>query len=221
MRSLFLCSPVALLASAMLAAPVPPPRPAPRPWHFGWGKPEDPVGGCRFDRDGGRLTVTVPGEGRDVDIYEGDYNGPRLMRDIEGDFRIQVRVRGNFLAAGPARAAGILLRCGDNAAVVQLGNVLKAGASNPGAGRTTSLTDWRDAAGRAAHLRLERKGQKLVMQASLDGQEWDFHFDRACLFSLPRKVQVGVFASSVVKGRFTATFDRLSFTRPKPAKKAR
>src|SRR4051794_37371747 len=87
----------ALLASATLAAPLPPPRPAPGPWVRDWDKPTDPKGDCRFERDRGQLTITVPGEGHDLDpVDDVALDAPRLLRPVEGDFAVEVRVGGAF-----------------------------------------------------------------------------------------------------------------------------
>ena len=67
MRPFYFLSLGTLLASAALAAPVPPPRPARGPWGWAWDKPINPKGDCRFDREWRRLTITVPGEGHDLD----------------------------------------------------------------------------------------------------------------------------------------------------------
>jgi hypothetical protein len=64
-----------------------------RPWFDGWDKPVDPVGDCTFDRKGDRLAITVPGKGHGIYLQK---RNPRLLRDVEGDFVVQVRVQGNF-----------------------------------------------------------------------------------------------------------------------------
>src|SRR5258708_4623953 len=52
----------ALLAFAgSMAAPAPLRRSSPV-WTVGWDKPVDTLGLCRFDRDGDKLTLTVPGK---------------------------------------------------------------------------------------------------------------------------------------------------------------
>jgi hypothetical protein len=99
----------ALLAAAVMAAPAPRPRPA-TPWVTGWDKPVDPLGDCRFHREGDKLTITVPGEGHELDVGDKPLNVPRLLRDVEGDFVMQVRLGGGCT---PGKAAGILLTDGE------------------------------------------------------------------------------------------------------------
>jgi hypothetical protein len=102
----------ALVASGLVAAPAPFPRPdRAGPWVTGWDTPVDPVGDCRFDRDGDKLTITVPGsKGRSSDFS--------LLRDVEGDFVLQVRMAVSFPGA-----AGILLVDGKQRLQVTLAQV--------------------------------------------------------------------------------------------------
>jgi uncharacterized protein (TIGR03067 family) len=88
-------------------------------WDTCWDKPVNPAGDCRFDRKGDKLTITVPGKGHGYDIAKSGGNAPRLLRDVEGDFSVQVRVGGDFLpkdlvgkAAGSGRMAGLFLSNG-------------------------------------------------------------------------------------------------------------
>src|SRR5262245_2460185 len=92
MKRSFIILACALLLGTTVAAPVPPPKPAPRPWCHGWGEPLDPVGGCRFRRDGAALRIDLPGGEKNwLAMFAGDWDAPRLLREIEGDFTIQVR----------------------------------------------------------------------------------------------------------------------------------
>src|SRR4051794_30997939 len=91
-NTLLLC---VLVAAAVMAAPTPAPRPS-GSWNTGWDKPNDPSGGCRFDRDGDKMTITVKGKGHGLDQEKGKLNVPHLLRDAAGDFAVQVRVAGDF-----------------------------------------------------------------------------------------------------------------------------
>jgi hypothetical protein len=134
---LLLCAFVAVVASVM-AAPAPFPRPprASRVWFDGWARPLDPLGGCRFERKGDKLTITVPGKGNERDCWEGLVNPPRLLRDVQGDFVAQVRVAGHFTVnkRGPRRA-GILLADGKQEVRV-MWTRLRGGAAVPTDRRT-------------------------------------------------------------------------------------
>src|SRR5947209_3073819 len=98
----------ALVATAADGAPVPRPKASPV-WTRGWDRPVNPGGRCRFDRTGDKLTLTVPGRGHGLDVSNGRLNAPRLLRDLRGDFVVQVRVGGDFR---PKRLAGGLRRAG-------------------------------------------------------------------------------------------------------------
>lgn len=78
---------VFLLASVILAAPAPP------PFKAGWDKPLDPDSDCKFTREKDSLTIELPGTDHDYYPLRGRVNAPRLLREIEGDFEMQVRVR--------------------------------------------------------------------------------------------------------------------------------
>lgn len=76
-----------LLACAALAAP------APQPLLPGWGKPIDPDKDCKFRRGKDSLTIEMPGGDHDYDTARKRLNAPRFVREFEGDFEIQLRIR--------------------------------------------------------------------------------------------------------------------------------
>src|SRR4051812_31099083 len=82
----------ALVVRAASAAPVP----GEKPFQTSWDPPTDPDGDCTFQRVEGKLTITLPGSDHDLGIERGRMNAPRLLRDVEGDFVVQVRVGGLF-----------------------------------------------------------------------------------------------------------------------------
>ncbi|HTU91951.1 MAG TPA: hypothetical protein VMF69_17850 [Gemmataceae bacterium] len=85
-----LCALAALLlacAVAILAAP------APQPFVSGWGSSVDPDKDCKIRRDKGSLTIEMPGTVHYYDPLRKRFNAPRLLRDFEGDFEMQLRVR--------------------------------------------------------------------------------------------------------------------------------
>lgn len=210
-----------LLGAAVLAlaAPVPPPRH--RPWVTGWGKPIDPKGDCRFEREGDTLTIRVPGEGHWFVLGDDEAPAPRLVREVEGDFALQVRVRGNF-ERELEREAGIVLLAKDGQAAMRLSSEESAFgplmchlySSVPERG---NLVDDSHPAPEAKdgvlYLRLERRGQRLRMAHSRDGRRWETAMDDCGgHIELGPKVQVGVYAAANEAGEFKATFDNLKFT---------
>jgi hypothetical protein len=76
-----------LLACAALAAP------APQTLLPGWSKPIDPDKDCKFRGGKNSLTIEMPGGDHDYDTARKRLNAPRFVREFEGDFEIQIRIR--------------------------------------------------------------------------------------------------------------------------------
>jgi regulation of enolase protein 1 (concanavalin A-like superfamily) len=206
--------------SNLVAAPVP----RPKTWVSGWDKPVCPEG-CRLDPDGDKLTVTVPGEGYTLDVVGGRLNAPRLLRDLEGEFDLVVRV-GAF--SPPAeegkhvyRRAGLVVLFDEN--VIRLE---RAADRSPGEedaqmwlgvhrhGKEGGLNAWGPGLplDKPAYLRLERRGDILYVWTSPDGKELDRYGSR--LVELPKKLKVGVMAETNAPGRFQVEFDQFKLSRP-------
>ncbi len=62
----------------------------------GWGTAIDPDGDCKIAPDGKALVVEVPGKLHDLNADIDKFNAPRVLREVEGDFNIQVKVVGDF-----------------------------------------------------------------------------------------------------------------------------
>lgn len=106
LRLLFVAFPL-LVGVAVTAAPAPvyKPKPPVVPWVTGWDMPVDPLGDCQFAKAGDKLTITVPGAAERT-------TAPHMLREIEGDFDVTVRVTGSFRQEG--RAAGVVITDGTN-----------------------------------------------------------------------------------------------------------
>lgn len=193
--SLLFCS---LLISFALAAPVPKARDeafrqAP------WGRPIDPDKDCQFAFTKGSVTIALPGKPHDYDPDSGRTNAPRLLRAVEGDFLAEVRVRGEWQAAGkedrhsvsPSVTAGLLLvgqKEGQGCFRAAFGTYLwnqrqlalaVVGVSRPGPSPTSywygtgpELRPWARGATGAAYLRMERRGDEVSCSISADGKRW-------------------------------------------------
>ena len=108
--ALLVCSLLGAVAAVAAPAPVFKGKPS-RMWVTGWDEAVDQQGGCRFDRDGDKLALTVPpGKARYHDVKGGRRDAPYLVRDVEGDFTVRVRVDGDLgPPGGRPRGAGLLL----------------------------------------------------------------------------------------------------------------
>jgi regulation of enolase protein 1 (concanavalin A-like superfamily) len=198
---------------------------------IGWDKPVDPMGDCRFERKGDRLSITVPGTPEHHFIFgrEEPLHAPRLLRRVEGDFAVEVRVRGSFGKAGMSvgyRRAGLLLvddRCDPSVKVeVALARFVHGGEEAlppvrfqtevryPGGGEEVE-GDPEPQPVRPVHLRLERLGDTCRLSCSVDGHTWAPLHDLQ-LKGLPRKVIVGVVAEATASGTFKAVFDQFRLT---------
>jgi regulation of enolase protein 1 (concanavalin A-like superfamily) len=221
-----LCALAALAASGA-------PAPLGRAWLGidGWRAPLDPAGDCRFDRDGARLTITVPGKGHDFDVAAGRLNAARLLRDVEGDFVVRVRVGGAFRPTGKTgrQRAGLLLTDGTRFLKVQrVAAPLAVLDSQPVEplclewsvvdGAQVFFFENKPALEERAYLRIQRRGRSLLPVFSEDGRKWT-----RMRTSLPRlmdgirlsgKVKVGVFAESTAEGVMKVVFDRFELTAP-------
>src|SRR5262249_29505914 len=159
------------VAALVTAAPAPQPKSS-GPWFDGWESPVDSVGDCLFHRHGDRLFLTIPARERRPSDYP-----IRLLREVEGDFVVQVRVRGESVKAGSSRgvgkawwSAGLILTDGTYTQTLQrLGCRREDGKAAPNelffsfaARPSYCVTD--DAEGLPAgegHLRVVREGKKL------------------------------------------------------------
>ena len=193
-----------------------------------WGIPEDPDGDCTFRDDLGRLTIAIPGTPHALSAEIGKTNGPRVLREVDGDFCIEVKVSGALPADPhspmPGRwayfGAGLLV-WQDNKNYVRFERArmlmqpagqwrcwpcfeLRAGAK---VARTWQLTDGTLDDRKPATLRLVRRGTTLCASYSQDAGDWK---DLPPLkIDFDAKVQVGVVACHSTRTGFEAVFERL------------
>jgi regulation of enolase protein 1 (concanavalin A-like superfamily) len=229
LAALLLCS--LLVAVAVTAAPAPVSKPRPsKVWVDGWDKPVDQVGDCRFARVGDSLTIVVP-PSKDrwiTGVVHGatSRTAPHMLRDVAGDFAVQVRVTGDFdVTTDSVRGAGVLLKAGRWTVLLSRSGLSERGkASNcihsvlfePTAGMPDSwegkIKDLRIARwNRTAHLRLERRGDRLVTKGSRDGAVWTVLTDQK-IPKLPASMKLGVFAQAINSSSFEAVFDQFEIT---------
>jgi hypothetical protein len=89
-----------LLTCAALAAP------APKPSLKELGDPVDPDHDCKIRLDGGVVSIEMPGKDHDYDPYRKRFNAPRILREIDGEFVLQVRIRIDCPPSAQSSVAG-------------------------------------------------------------------------------------------------------------------
>ena len=66
-----------------------------------WGLAIDPDNDCKFVPDGKKsLTIEVPGTWHDLNPHVNKLNSPCVVRTVDGDFSITVKVAGDFKPGG-------------------------------------------------------------------------------------------------------------------------
>lgn len=79
--------------------------PAPKDPLALWGKAVDPAKDCKFEAKDGKLKITVPG-GKEPHDLSAELNAPmaapRVVREIEGDFQLEVNVEAFEVPEGTA-----------------------------------------------------------------------------------------------------------------------
>lgn len=188
----------------------------------GWGTVVDPDGDCTFEEKEGKVILTVPGTNHDLTYVEGKsyINGPRLVREVAGDFSIQVKVLKYSIPAGKATgkypfvSAGLLVWNDDKEFFrierSAIGTPPFAYAAGILAGKDTPLqgTPFRQLTDEDTFVRAERKGKKLTFSVRA-AEESDWTELVSDSFELPAKLHVGVHAVNTVDTEFQAEFQEL------------
>ena len=190
----------------------------------GWGIAVDPFGDSQFKADGKSLTIDVLGVHKD-EKAAGDESlkTPRVLREAEGNFSVRVKVAGDFKPEGnssfakfvPYNGAGLLAWSdGDNFIRFERAAMKKGGKLVTYA----NLEEW-EGGGRGAsysgplppgtvHMRLERKGGKIIAGVSPDGAKWTTL--RPIDVSWPAKAKVGIVAVNSNSEPLSARFEELT-----------
>jgi hypothetical protein len=153
----------------------------------GWGLVVDPVGDCRFEQADGKFTIRVPGAHHDLWPVKGKVNAPLVLQEVAGDFTIDVLVEevtkaepdtvlpGMTSTASFHAGSLILWQDAKNFVRFDRTNMNKAGRATTacylhvfeGGTRTAELAPA--VPDKPTHLRLTRKGDRLIAAYSQDG----------------------------------------------------
>jgi len=192
----------------------------------GWGTVIDPDGDCTIKGDNGKISITVPGTAHNLHPTRA-MNAPRVLRQIEGDFVVTVKVTcaltpGKKVVGVGATAgnyAGLLLWANESEYIRLERNARWGGdklisftpgceywkekkqayLNTRGPGTTAEFfkTD-------STWFRMERKGSSVTAYFSHDGKEWSVC--KILATALPVKVLVGVAAINSSDSPFSTEF---------------
>lgn len=159
-----------------------------------WGSPIDPEGDCKFKVEAGKLTITVPGEGKPHDLSPelASSTAPRVLQPLKGDFAIQVKVEGEFDPGDKSTQEGRTGYTGAGLAVfadeknfVRIERATLHGQGGEPHAYTNfeirvngelekigTTADFATDGTKPMWLRLERKGDLLLGGMSQDGKNW-------------------------------------------------
>jgi regulation of enolase protein 1 (concanavalin A-like superfamily) len=190
----------------------------------GWGTAIDPGEDCEIKPESKTLTVKVPGKFHDLNPDSGKLNAPRIVRAVEGDFVITVKVAGDFKPGGqstnpkgvPYNGAGILVWSDpDNFIRLERGAMLRQGKigtyiafEEREGGYRGAVHNGRFQAG-DCYLRLERKGSRIFGSVSSDGSKWLRLKPIDTVW--PANLKVGLTAINSSSEPFSVRFEEFSF----------
>jgi hypothetical protein len=221
---------VGVLATCAAGAPAP----KEQPWVTGW-QTGDKDKHCKFVRKGDVLTIELSGKSGVTENSLPLSKTPRLLRDVRGDFVIEVRLSGNFEPVelpkeegnNPSVVAGLVLM-GEKQTFLRIQRTtfrLPESAVTkfclPERTATRVEVDFfRDDESLKSYdyglicpvekvfrFRLRRSGDKFFAAFQEDGKQW--RVQEAVTWRLPGKLKLGVFAASESEGRFAPRFDKL------------
>lgn len=219
--------------------------PAPKPFMSGWDNPVNADKDCKIIRDKGTLTIEMPGSDHDYEPVRKRFNAPRLLREFEGDFEMQVRVQidcrpsfqttvkgqpsyvgAGFLLIPPEKFGIISMRWdyrlagqepGTDGLAAEMIRGAKGGQSNGIRGKRWKNWPFKT---RPEHvyLSLKREGDILYCKISSDRKEW-VTIGGGQFLGLPSKLKVGLAAYSTSNEPSKARFDQLKLTQDKRKKR--
>jgi regulation of enolase protein 1 (concanavalin A-like superfamily) len=194
-----------------------------------WGLAIDPDGDCPLHPENKALDVAVPGTLHDLNPDSGKLNALRVMRPVEGDFAITVKVAGDFQPAGkstnprgvPYNGAGILIWSdSDNFIRLERGAVLRGSTVNAYVAFEERERGYRGAVhseaflGGTWYLRLERRGSQFTGAVSGDGSSWKRLKPIDTIW--PAKLKVGLAAINSSSEPFLVKFEEFNLEAAKP-----
>lgn len=169
--------------------------------------------------------IEVPGTWHDLNPHVNKLNSPRLVRTVEGDFSITVKVSGEFKPLGkkqnpvsvPTTGGGIVVwNNSDNFIRLERFALTRGGKVTPlvvflerEAGYQGAEHNERYPGG-DCYLRMERKGSRITGAISLDGKKWKSLKPIDTLW--PAQLKVGVSAANSNSNPHAVRFEEYTLT---------
>lgn len=202
----------------------------------GWGKFVNPAGDCSFKNStsSGVLKIIVPGSENPHDLSPElrSMTAPRVLQTVEGDFKVQVKVIGDFEPGSDSTQAGrtgyngaglVIFADEKNFVRLERATLHRIGGSaqaytnfeireNGFLKQQGSTADFQTSDNKPTWLRLERRGNKMHGAMSQDGITWiqanPMPLDPE--FWNNDQVEIGVAAVSTSRQNFTPVFSGFS-----------
>jgi regulation of enolase protein 1 (concanavalin A-like superfamily) len=186
----------------------------------GWGLAINPDRDCKLTPAGPRsLAVDIPAKMHDLGGALRKLNAPRVVREVDGDFAVTVKVSGELKPRAPSTnprsvpylAAGLFVWVdSDNfirleRAAMTRGRVIPHIAFLEQEGGYGGAVHNEGFPEGACYLRLERKGSRIFGGVSRDGRNWKELKPIDTVW--PEKLKVGLLAISTSSDPFSVKFE--------------
>jgi hypothetical protein len=210
------------------AAPAPPAFFKP-----GWDPAVDPDKDCKFVKTKEKLTIELPGTAHDLGVTGKLMNAPRLLRDVRGDFRVDVRISGDWALskestvpkAAVYAGGALLIMVGDDAKEILRMEFARTAKDKLGLYAGFHYIDENGkygglhamiplvGGGKQLYLRCECQSNIIKCYYSADGRKW-ISWNPGMRYNVPKtaKPKVGLMAFSTSKNRSKVYFDQFNLT---------
>jgi S1-C subfamily serine protease/regulation of enolase protein 1 (concanavalin A-like superfamily) len=187
----------------------------------GWGLAINPDRDCAITPGPGGLAITVPAAMHDLGGALRKFNAPRVLREVDGDFAVTVKVTSDFRPGAastnprsvPYLAAGLLIWSDSDNFIRLERAALRRGPrvfaqiafleQEGGYGGAVHNVGYRDG---PCYLRLERRGSRIFGAVSDNGTAWGQLKPIDTVW--PSKLKVGLVAISTSNEPFTVKFEQ-------------
>ena len=194
-----------------------------------WGQPINADDTCQIRVTDEQVEISIAKGPRDLSAELNVTDAPRVMREVNGDFTVQVRVIPDFRLRGQSTITGRPVFCSAGLLLwssktdyVRLERAMYVQPQKPVVDYMSfdrrKAGKWivnrnRPPVHRSAeswYLRLKRRGDTVTGAISEDGQQWSPP-QSIPIPDFPNKLLVGVAVCSTSKAPIKATFDSLEF----------